>query len=245
MKKKVLLVSFYFPPYAEISAIRAQKYCKFLPKFDWIPWVLTVDPRYYGSKRLATEPRDIREVTVSRLPYIKRTTKLFASLCFPFSLFWFIAKHKKSLDAVCLIGSPYHPFLLTPVIKRFFNLPTLLDFRDSWSHNYGFDGTRADEQSILTRIKHRLFFQIEKISLKHCAAATFATSVLRDEYASLIPAYKNKYHVIYNGYDQDDFAGIQPRSATEGKTIILAGKFHIYTPQAVAFSCKPSKNILT
>ncbi len=235
MRTTVLLVSFNFPPYAEVSSIRAMKYCKFLPEFDWTPWVLTIDPRYYGTKRLSIEPEEVRHLTLVRFPYMKSTSRTFASLCFPFFLLWIIAKHKKSIDAVCMIGSPYHPFLLTPVIRKIFNLPTLLDFRDSWSHNYGFDGSGEDKQSVLIRIKHRFFFQIEKIALQHCSAATFSTSVLRDEYASLIPAYKNKYHVIYNGYDEDDFARITPKSVTDGKTILLAGKFHIYTPQAVAY----------
>lgn len=42
--KKVLIVSFFFPPTNAIGAIRVGKFAKYLPEFGWEPWVLTIDP---------------------------------------------------------------------------------------------------------------------------------------------------------------------------------------------------------
>lgn len=233
--KQVLIASFYFAPYAGISWVRAFKFCKFLPEYGWTPWVLTVDKRYYGSKTTnrSPNPEFIRQ---SRLPYIPvPAAKTFASLLYPLYLLFFVLKNRSQIDAVLMIGSPYHPFLLTPIFQRLLRLPTLLDFRDAWSYNFGFDGKQANDTSLLSKLKNIFFLKIERISLRHAPAATFATSTLRDEYARLIPEYQEKYHAIFNGYDEDDFRDITPVSVTKNKTIVLAGKFYIYTPAAVSY----------
>lgn len=41
--KKVLIVSFFFPPTNAIGAIRVGKFAKYLGDFGWEPWVLTMD----------------------------------------------------------------------------------------------------------------------------------------------------------------------------------------------------------
>ena len=233
--KRVLLASFYFPPYAEISGVRASKFCKFLPEFGWEPWVVTVDKRYYGDKILPTVPAELNSVKQIRFPFLPiPAARTFASLIYPLFILWVLLKNRKHLDAVYMIGSPFHPFLLTPVIKNGFRIPVGLDFRDSWSSNFGFDGTQEEDVPKLTKSVHCLFFYIEKIALKFASFATFATSTLTNEYTGLIPEYKNKYHTIFNGYDRDDFLDIAPVSIAENKTIILTGKFHVYTPDAVA-----------
>ncbi len=44
--KKVLLISYVFPPMAAVGGYRTIKYCKFLPEFGWQPSVLTVKSGY-------------------------------------------------------------------------------------------------------------------------------------------------------------------------------------------------------
>ncbi|MBD3257951.1 glycosyltransferase [candidate division GN15 bacterium] len=44
--KKVLMISYVFPPMAAVGGYRTIKYCKFLPEFDWQPSVLTVRDGY-------------------------------------------------------------------------------------------------------------------------------------------------------------------------------------------------------
>lgn len=41
-ERKVLIVSYVFPPMAAVGGYRIIKFCKFLPRFQWIPVVLTV-----------------------------------------------------------------------------------------------------------------------------------------------------------------------------------------------------------
>ncbi len=47
--KKVLFVTYHFPPDARVGALRAQKMVKYLPEFHWSPEVLTVREKYYEA----------------------------------------------------------------------------------------------------------------------------------------------------------------------------------------------------
>ena len=45
--RRVLLVTFFFPPSNVVGAIRAAKLAKYLPAPGWQPTLLTVDPFSY------------------------------------------------------------------------------------------------------------------------------------------------------------------------------------------------------
>ncbi|MFH1278739.1 MAG: glycosyltransferase [Candidatus Eisenbacteria bacterium] len=47
MERRVLLVSYYFPPLGGVGAFRALKLARYLPRLGWKPWVLTPEPAYY------------------------------------------------------------------------------------------------------------------------------------------------------------------------------------------------------
>jgi glycosyltransferase involved in cell wall biosynthesis len=46
-ERKILLVSYYFPPLGGVGAFRAVKLARYLPRFGWRPYVLTPHPPYY------------------------------------------------------------------------------------------------------------------------------------------------------------------------------------------------------
>lgn len=227
--KTVLVVSFNFPPLAKVSVVRALKFCKFLPEFQWNPWVLTVDRRYYGKTIASEFQSEMHVLNVSRLPYFKvPAARTIMALLFPLFVLLFVARNRRRIDAVYMIGSPFHPFIITPLLTKILNISVVLDFRDSWSMNFGYDGRSKHSVRILKRIQHKFYFLIEKIALRYTSAATFATQILKKEYIEAHPKYFSKYHTIYNGYDEDDFKGVQPLSLASGKTIIVAGQFSIY-----------------
>lgn len=63
--KKVLIISFTFPPDNSIGAVRSGKFAKYLPEFGWEPVVLTIEGIKGLPKTLALE---IDEKLVIRLP---------------------------------------------------------------------------------------------------------------------------------------------------------------------------------
>jgi len=72
--KRVLIISYHFPPDSEVGGLRAQKYAKYLPLYGWTPVVLSVIPKYYPVLDLERS-KDIK-CSVNRthvLPGIRNT----------------------------------------------------------------------------------------------------------------------------------------------------------------------------
>jgi glycosyltransferase involved in cell wall biosynthesis len=65
-EKRVLIVSFYFPPMNAIGAVRISKFAKYLPQFGWQPLILTADDKKVKTSELSIE---IKEANVFRTPY--------------------------------------------------------------------------------------------------------------------------------------------------------------------------------
>ena len=228
----VLMVSYYFPPYANVSTVRSLKYCKYLPKFGWKPQILTVNERYYKGRTLSLSSFKLGSLSISRIPYLKfPLNTFFIKALFPIIVLLYLCKHHKNIDVIYFSGSPFHPFILTVVLGAFFKKPTVLDFRDSWSINHGFDGRAA--AGWLEKTGVWLVGKVEKASIRFASSVIFATSLLQQEYEELYPNYTRKYKTIPNGYDPEDFLDIEPIYVTNKKTLILAGQFSIYTPDAV------------
>lgn len=70
MAKKVLLISYYFPPNAEVGGLRIANFARRLPRFGWEPYVLTLKDEYI--EKTDTENRSyvegIKIVKAGRLP---------------------------------------------------------------------------------------------------------------------------------------------------------------------------------
>jgi glycosyltransferase involved in cell wall biosynthesis len=135
------------------------------------------------------------------------------------------------LSAAYMSGSPFYPFPLTVFFARLLRLPSVIDFRDSWSFNHGFDGRRPD--GVWGRLRERVFGIVERFSIKYASRVLFATPILEEEYADLFPEYRHKYFTVLNGYDPDDVADIGARRVSPRITLVLAGQFSRYVPHAV------------
>jgi len=64
--KKVLIVSFYFPPIMSAASVRTGKFAKYLPGYGWEPVVLTVAPKEILTKGI---PVEVDEASVYRTAY--------------------------------------------------------------------------------------------------------------------------------------------------------------------------------
>ena len=75
--KKVLIVSFYFPPTNSVAAVRLGKFAKYLPQFGWEPIVLTADT---AKDRPQTLPVEIDQTNVFRTSYFALYSSLYRDL---------------------------------------------------------------------------------------------------------------------------------------------------------------------
>jgi glycosyltransferase involved in cell wall biosynthesis len=66
MNKKVLIISYYFPPLGGAGIQRVAKFCKYLPSFGWDPVILTVKDIEYLARDESLEEEIPEEVKVFR-----------------------------------------------------------------------------------------------------------------------------------------------------------------------------------
>ena len=63
MNRKILLISYHFPPSAEVGGLRIANFARRLPRFEWKPYVLTVKDRYVQ----AVDPERLIDVDSARI----------------------------------------------------------------------------------------------------------------------------------------------------------------------------------
>lgn len=64
--KKVLIITYWYPPLTTIASLRLGKFVKYLPEFGWEPIVVTVEPRSDRFTRKGRLPNEIRYGRVYR-----------------------------------------------------------------------------------------------------------------------------------------------------------------------------------
>jgi glycosyltransferase involved in cell wall biosynthesis/peptidoglycan/xylan/chitin deacetylase (PgdA/CDA1 family) len=76
--KKVLIIAYHFPPDAEVGGVRPSKFAKYLRRFDWKPYVLTVKDRYHPV--LDEDRQDGTDSTVIRTRFFRNPSYYYRKL---------------------------------------------------------------------------------------------------------------------------------------------------------------------
>ncbi|MCL5071058.1 MAG: glycosyltransferase [Actinobacteria bacterium] len=80
-KKRVLIISFYFPPENNIGAIRLGKFAKYLPDYGWEPIIITSSKASIsGSISNHTLPIEVNISNIIELPYFSIAPHIYDSL---------------------------------------------------------------------------------------------------------------------------------------------------------------------
>lgn len=121
-------------------------------------------------------------------------------------------------DVVLATGPPYSTLLTALFVKPFFNKSVALDFRDPWSQL--FNTLRKSESGFRKALETWLEKQVIK-------RADLVLGVTEDMVDYFIQQYQGKpgqkFELIYNGYDKDDFEGVAPKKYNK-YTIVYTGK---------------------
>jgi len=266
--KKVLFISYYWPPSGKASIHWPLKIIKHLPNFGWLPAVLTVEEDTFSQKDETLIKEVPKEVNVFRAKsfepfniYKKLTGKekdeqLVASeiistknkpprriahrlaIWVRMNLFipdarvgWYFPAVKKGLellkeekvDAVVSIGPPHTTHLIGKKISVKYKLPHIPVLIDPW---VDISYYRNFKRSKLTL---RIDNQMEKSVLKNAAAVVFVTETMKMDYESKYSFVKGKANVLYWGYSEEDFKGIEAwKKSIVEKTIVHAGNIFEY-----------------
>src|SRR5207247_4361728 len=72
-QKRILFISYHFPPDNGVGGLRQVKFIKYLTQLGWTPSVLTIQDRYRGSSdtTMLSELKRVRIDKTSKLPGMK------------------------------------------------------------------------------------------------------------------------------------------------------------------------------
>ena len=225
----VLVATWGFPPYADVSALRAAKFCKYLPRSGWWPIVYTVAPEHYGDRRVATVLSELDATEVHRFPPLALPgSRFLVKLLFPVFVALFALRHRSRVRVAYIDAGPFHPLVVVPFLKLVLGIPVIVDLRDSWSTSTMVDATVPGWLRAPWRgLRHA----IEWCGIRFAARVVCATRALEAEYRRAFPRHADRFVTIPNGYDPEELEAVQPAPATEERTIAMTGKFLFYTPE--------------
>jgi glycosyltransferase involved in cell wall biosynthesis len=262
--KKVLFITYYWPPSGKASLHWPLKMIKYLPKFGWQPAVLTVnqdsfshpdksllleiDPRLNVLKTKAFEPFAIYRKFIGKKKdepliaseTISTTNKSLShkiSLWIRMNLFvpdarigWFIPAVKKGskllskekFDSIVSIGPPHTAHLIGKKLAEKFNINHVPVFIDPWTDIIYYKNFKRSAPTLTLDNK------FEKNVMKNSSQIIFVTQTTKNDYIKKYPWIKNKAHVLYWGYNEEDFgkAGYRPHSDEE--ILLHAGNIFDY-----------------
>ncbi len=215
--KRVLMVAFHYPPDLSSSGVlRTLKFSRYLPEYGWQPTVLTVressyestDPALLGQVPPGVKVRRTRAVNTKKTfsfrgKYLKFYTIPDSHIGWlPFAVRAGLQMiRQERIDAIYSTSPLATTHLIASTLKFMSGRPWVADFRDPWTE----PEIAANPRAPLFRLECRL----ERGVLRHADRLIFTTAQLRDTVMSRhqdVDAAKAV--VIPNGYDEEDFLGL-------------------------------------
>ncbi len=133
-----------------------------------------------------------------------------------------LISHEK-IDAIVSVGPPHTAHLIGKKLSVKYNLPHLPVFIDPWVDIAYYKNFKRN--SITLKIDNRL----EKSVLQNAASTVFVTETMKKDYQKKFSFLKDKAHVLYWGYSEDDFKDIELKeNAGSEKVLAHAGNLFSY-----------------
>ncbi|HOC95642.1 MAG TPA: glycosyltransferase family 4 protein [Candidatus Cloacimonadota bacterium] len=244
---KILYISYHFPPLGGIASIRAQKNVVYLHKAGYDIQVLTVSPfliKYqkdplllagipvsikvhrafcpdvnwifkvlYGLKcpRLVTFLRQnlfIPDPEVLWLPFAKASLRRLLRGQVPFS-------------AAVVSSGPPSSLFLGLYLKRRYQIPFIIDFRDEWTNN-------PERLNIkFPRRTQKLEMKQELKVLTECSGVAYLTEAMQGNFQSRYPFLTEVPSAILpNGFDPSDFSSLSSKKKDDAFHLAYFGSFY-------------------
>ncbi len=248
---RLLLVSYSYPPIADVGALRTIKLAKYLIRQGWAVHVLSVaNPDVWRTLGQVETPPGA-EVTRSRDPI--RLDRLGAAVrqvvmsrgdpklesragigrrgvVVPeFQAGWLLTaagtatRLARRWRATHLMGTgpPFSSLIAAAVAQRRTGLPFLADYQDSW--------TIHPDTWYPTRVHAAVDRDLERAVWERAAKVTVVTPTIARRYGDIAPQWASKIRVLHNGYDPEDLPP-EPAKHPGPFTIAYTGSFYSHTP---------------
>ena len=232
--RTVLMITQKFPPFNGVGVLRVTKFVKYIQDFGWRPVVLTckrqedhldaVDekllcgipedlsihrvnaPSLYDIYRLVGGQAKQGSFSLSKNPLASFIRSLFVPDQYVAWYFTGVRKakeifHKENIDAIYSTSPRETSHLIGRTLHLKYQCPWIADFRDPW----------IEKQHRPKRIQPLEQFEkyLQKVVLRDadCILAAWP-GILR----SFEPDIEEKSQVLTNGFDEEDFRGIEPHA---------------------------------
>jgi glycosyltransferase involved in cell wall biosynthesis len=242
--KNCLMISALFPPQGGVGVQRITKFVKYLPENGWNPIVITIPT--WGNKVIKdkTMYKDLsNDLDIYREFYFDyrkiipgEIAKLFRTLerkyFYPDKyVIWnhFVLKRiqkilvNRKIDLAFINVPPFSGLTLSVKLKQKFNIPVVLTIRDPFSLNqYNILNSNIEAAREAKLLEGKAFKASEKIIL--------VTPNLLKIYYESFPKYFEKFSLITNGFDADDFKKVERVGRNNVFEIAYNGTFSSITP---------------
>jgi len=232
---------------------RTSKFAKYLPLYGWLPHVLTVTPKVYLAEDYCLLD-DVRKsgVKVFRtgkgldennghvvVSFRKESSRKFLSnlsqtFLIPDSkIFWKKQAlelgsriiYENDIDLIFATAPPYTDFLVGKELKSRFDLPLVLDYRDSWADCPNNFYPTPFHKKFHTRLEEEVLRSADMIITINERIKELITE--RYDFTA-----EEKISVIPQGYDPEDFAKHIADESKKKFRITYSGSFmNYYTPK--------------
>ena len=227
--KKVLVVAYHYPPVGGGGVFRTLKFTKYFSQFGFRPYVLTVKNSMYTPKDLSLVkdvPPDVKIIATFSFEH----RLLRASRLLNISPEWFFVPDtnvgwlpfairagrkiilQENIDVIYVTAPIWTSLLIGCLLKERMKKPLVVDFRDPWTINPYHKPPTKFHAKIENCLEQRVM-----------AIADYVITVSQPYKSRLIEKYpflKNKFEVIMNGFDPDDFKYLK-RQSLQGKLKIV------------------------
>jgi glycosyltransferase involved in cell wall biosynthesis len=242
--KKVLIICYSFPPYPGIGGRRWAKFAKYFAKEGVECHIINA---YNYSKNKSVWNNDIENPLIiihplkfrfqywmglfSKSLLYRSVSKLLRtginftkySPYFSTSLSRILLQNRclelikqHQIGTVIVSGDPYLNFYVSELKKKC-NVKVILDYRDTWNDRPYYHLNKFHKLTL----KQRLFFEYcENTALKSCDQAVCVYEPMIDLLSVRSGKSKERFLVIPNGFDKDDYALI-PSKPLQNKIISL------------------------
>ena len=229
--RRLLFITYTWPPHAGSGVFRPAKFAKYLPSFGWQPMVVCADrwaSEYTDDSLMGEVSRlksiDIMDLGIKRLVRWNRHLSVLANvLAFPDTAALWARDVRQFLpawietykpDAVWTTAPPYSAHLVGQWVKRKYGIPWFADLREQWAG----DITRPMPPGY--RAAHRW---LERRTLADADRICCLSVPRMHEIQARVGGDADRYLVITNGWDDEAQGG--PPHKHERFTMTYTGVF--------------------
>lgn len=233
--KKVLVIAYHYPPLGGGGVFRTLKFTKYLPKFGYQPYVLTVKNPMYGTK----DPTLIEEIPPEAKVYRTFSFEhriLRAPRLLNINLKWFYVPDenigwlptavfaganlikKENISVIYATSPVWTSLLIGGFLKKKTKKPLVIDFRDPWTDNI-FIKYPTEVHELIER-------KMEETVLTQADYVTVATDSIKNSLRERYPYLKSKIATITNGFDPDDFKNLKTYNKADKFRITFVGSIY-------------------